>query len=145
MKPILHRLSPLLTAAVTAAMMCAASGCIESDVIDAPPVERPLVETQLAEKIEALLPGTWACDQVEPAIGDLFVVFLGHDAVSGDVALLIEADNGEDLQAVSVSLGDNSATLVLQNQHWQIQTLGDEELALLNTVDGTILRFHRTY
>ena len=145
MKTWLHRLTGLLFTATMLASAFVTTGCIEAESVDVHPDARPLQETQLAEKVEALLPGTWATTQERADIGDLFIVFLGHDAVSGDVAVLIEADFTEALQAVSVSVQDNVATLALHGQHWEIATLGDEELVLLNTADDTSLRLHRTY
>jgi hypothetical protein len=133
----------LLLSLLSVGLLCV-TACIEAD-IDSDTVEgtRSLQEALLAEEIEALLPGTWMSDTGSPDLGDLSIVFLGHDAMSGDVALLIEGETDESLEPALVSLRDNTAILTLNDGDWEIDSLGNEELVLTHPETGVTVQFHR--
>ncbi len=98
---------------------------------------RSFEEELLAEDLEALLPGVWLLDTEDHhtlALDELSIVFLGHDAVTGDVALLIDTqDESEDsLQPARAHLADSDATLHLTQDDisLRIEQIEDDLLVL---------------
>lgn len=97
---------------------------------------RTFEEELLAEDLEALLPGSWVLESqsAQPDTRPLFdITFLGHDAVSGDLALLLEdpADPNS-IEPVRVTLSESEATLRLaQNgRSFRVEQIEDELLVL---------------
>ncbi len=124
-----------------------ASACVEADVADLDSgvaATRTSTEAQRAEEIEALLPGVWMWEDGSADALDLSIVFLGHDAVTGDVALLIEGESDDAVVPASVQLQGPVATLVVDTaQAWRITALRDDSLVLVAVGSGATARFHR--
>lgn len=114
---------------------------------------RSFEEELLAEDMEALLPGDWVWDQrasslpeAMSAVEELSIVFLGHDAVTGDVALLIEEDHHSgQLLPARVSLDESEATLRFPETETAlgIEHIEDDLLILRSESDGTRLVYRR--
>ncbi len=136
-------------------LLLGASACVEE--IEEPPLttERNLHESLLAEDVEALLPGSWIWDHtqsedIEVDMSALSILFLGHDAVTGDVAILIEeGDDAEQtqrqLQAARVSITNKRAMLHLSEspQVYQIEEINEEQLVLREHGTDTTLIYLR--
>lgn len=100
---------------------------------------RSAVEEQLAEELAALLPGAWAWDEASTVRGaDLEVTFLGHDAVSGDLALLVETEPEQELRPARVILSDDQAMVEFTDDHvsYSVDAIEDDRFVLVAT-DGT--------
>lgn len=140
MQSHLHRLCLVLAGLWLA---WASTACVEE------PSEEPglggsrsLHEELLAEEVEALLPGDWLWDHAQPQTEELempalSILFLGHDAVSGDAAVLLElGDDAEQtqtrIQAARVHFEDTVATLHLNQgrRGWRVESIGEDQLVL---------------
>lgn len=136
----------MLTAGVLLSV-ASLSACVEADVSDAEAglvAPRTSVEASRAEEVEALLPGAWMWEHGSADAVDLSIVFLGHDAVSGDVALLIEGEDDEQVAPASVRLQGSSAELVTAGEGvWRIEVLGNDRLVLVDAASGATAHFHR--
>jgi hypothetical protein len=120
-----------------------ATACVE-DPAEEPGLgaSRSLHEELLAEEVEALLPGDWLWDHAQPQAGELempalSILFLGHDAVTGDAAVLLElGDDAEQtqrqLQAARVHFDDTVATLHMSEDSgtWRVQSMSEDQLVL---------------
>jgi len=96
--------------------------------------DRSAVEEQLAEELAALLPGAWAWDEASTVRGaDIEVTFLGHDAVSGDLALLIETVPVAELRPARVVLSDDQAVVEFPDDHvsYSVDAIEDDRLVLV--------------
>jgi hypothetical protein len=73
---------------------------------------RTVAEERIAEDMEALLPGLWVwqggADQPESS---LEIMFLGHDARTGDIAMLVETANARELHPARVVITESHGTL----------------------------------
>ena len=138
-----HSLLKML--ALAALMASVATACVEADVTDADAgAPRTSLEAQRAEEVEALLPGAWMWTEGSAGTVDLSIVFLGHDAVSGDVALLIEGENDDAVIPASVRLDGPSATLLVgASESWSIELLADDTLVLADPTSGRRARYQR--
>ena len=132
------RLSTTLFCAVVVAFGAFTVGCVDDGTTDDfsdLTSSRSFDEELLAEDMEALLPGRWAWDETStiahPTEGEaLSIVFLGHDAVTGDVALLIESL--DELQPARVVLEGGEATLWIgaEEASFRVERIEDDVLVL---------------
>lgn len=111
---------------------------------------RSFEEELMAEDIEALLPGTWRWDQSsthQPPLDseDLSIVFLGHNAVTGDVALLIETPDQDELQPARVSMDESAASLHLPetDTSFRVERIEDDVLVLQDDAMSIRLVYRR--
>jgi len=125
-------------------------GCVSEDPSEDSGISssRSFEEELLAEDIEALLPGTWEWEKTSDAdppvkSQEISIVFLGHDAVTGDVAILIETPNHE-IQPALVTLDEGVASLQLppENSQLRIERIEDDVLVLQDE-EGSKHLFHR--
>lgn len=137
--------------------VCVLSACVdepEEPAAELTPL-RTLQEAHLAEEAEALLPGEWVWDHqssdgLETDLSALTITYLGNDAVSGDMALLLKTgDDAEQttpqVQAASIRFTNSSATLHLNDRKtsWDLQLLHEDTLELRSTLSGSRLIYRR--
>jgi hypothetical protein len=128
-----------------------AVGCVEGSEDLGDLTNRSFEEELLAEDIEALLPGTWRFQASQqnsraPLGGkDLDIIVLGHDAVTGDVAILIEGPLDGDLQPGRIVLDESVAILRLPevDNRLRIERIEDDVLILQDDDERTTLLYHR--
>ncbi len=137
-------------------LLLGSTACAEDEEgsVDTLPA-RSTHEALLAEEIEVLLPGIWAWEGSTPAESDnaasleISIVFLGHDAATGNVALLVETDTpqGDEtlIQAARVELDDTLATLHLTNPpgSYLLERIQEDTLVVQDTQTATRLVYRR--
>ncbi|MEL6180761.1 MAG: hypothetical protein AAFS10_17500, partial [Myxococcota bacterium] len=95
---------------------------------------RTPIEEQLAGELEGLLPGDWAQADIDTQT-ELQITFLGHDAVTGDIAFLLE---DAEVHPTRVVLSEDQALLILSdhNRSYLIEHLDADTLALQELETG---------
>ncbi len=108
-------------------------------------VSRSAAEWRVAEDLESFLPGQWRwhADSTAPAF-NMEIIFLGHDALSGDVALLMTQHDG-DPEPLRVVVSAEQALVQFEDVGLEcvVEELGDERLVLRCLGDGRVLVFER--
>ncbi len=146
-----QRATHLLLTALLAAVAIM-SGCVaESEDAFGLSSSRTFEEELLAEDIAALLPGSWSYDAAASthalpgSSGVMSIVFLGHDAVSGDIALLAEVNQGDRLEPARVGLDESDATLMMPERDFslRIERIEDDLLVLQGDAPSVRLVYHR--
>ena len=150
-----HTLHTLTRGALPALMMvCCLTGCVDEDgdawsdnaqqeLLYSLSSGRTPGEERLAGELEGLLPGDWtrAADDGQP---ELHITFLGHDAVTGDIALLL-AD--VEVHPTRVVLSDDQALLILPeyNRSYLIEHIDADTLALQELETSERFVYHRNH
>jgi hypothetical protein len=149
-----HTTQHHLLCLLAATLATGAVACVEEPDV-ALPQARSLQEELLAEEVEALLPGDWVWDHAQPQDAEvelptLSILFLGHDAVTGDAALLLnlgdDAEQSEQrLQAARVQFQPQRATLWLGEDHdaFLLDTIAEDLLVLQDRQTGARLFYLR--
>lgn len=70
-----------------------------------------MAEERIAEDMEALLPGMWVRQDGAELNAHLEIMFLGHDARTGDVAMLVETTTGREMHPARVVISESHGTL----------------------------------
>ena len=133
------------------ALLIPVAGCVEGSQEVDDLTNRSFEEELLAEDIEALLPGTWRWERSsqgsQPPLGgaDLDIVVLGHDAVSGDVAILIDQPLDSELKPGRVVLDESVAIIQFPEteSRLRIERIEDDILVLQDDDERTTLLYHR--
>jgi len=150
-----HPLRTLLRSTLPVLLMvCGLTGCVDEDadawsdnaqqeLLYSLSSGRTPVEERLAGELEGLLPGDWAraAEEGEP---ELHITFLGHDAVTGDIALLME---DAEVHPTRVVLSDEQALLILTelNRSYLIEHIDADTLALQELETGERFVYHRNH
>ncbi len=160
--PTLTRLSRRLGLAACGLWVAVCGvACVEEDEAEAFDgalrpweVSRTRLEEQRAEEVEALLPGAWiqaraVPEEAELDLPALSISFLGHEAVTGDAALLLEVgDDAEQterrIQAARVQFSHMDATLHLGDRAWRMDLVEEDLLVLQDLRSGAKWFFARS-
>ena len=104
---------------------------------------RTPVEERLAGELESLLPGEWSHSNASAGTA-LDIIFLGHDAVNGDIAILMVPTN-EDVMPTRITLEGADAILHLPGSEngYLIEHIDADRLELYDTESESVLVYLR--